>query len=93
MIPLDEALDAATTLLAQSGEGWDPETMRIVHERVRIEDGHAVVPYNSRAFLDEGRKGAWLLGNPPVLVDLATGACRFMTIDEVLASPGPHGGT
>lgn len=88
MLSMKEALDAAAVFLAQDGESWDPQTMRIAQERAFIEDGHAVVTYNSRTFLDEGQKGAWLLGNLPVRVDLATGACQYMTILEALASPG-----
>lgn len=35
--------------------------MGLVQEHAYVEDGHAVVPYNSRAFLDEGPKtsGSW----------------------------------
>lgn len=88
MLSMRQALDVAVAFLTEDGEAWDPQTMRIEPEHAFIEEGKAVVPYNSRAFLDEGKKGAWLLGNLPVLVNLDTSVCRYMTIDEVLASPG-----
>ncbi|MFJ5612578.1 hypothetical protein ACIQCJ_24725 [Streptomyces sp. NPDC093221] len=72
---MTEVLGATSTLLVQGGAGRDPETMRLEPEHAYVEDGHAVIPYNSRAFLDEGRKRERLLGNLPVLVDLSLLEC------------------
>ncbi|MGZ2359952.1 hypothetical protein LRE75_25230 [Streptomyces sp. 372A] len=87
MLSGDEVLSTVSTFLEGECTGWNPETMRIDWEGIHIENGHAVVSYESRAVLDEGRRDQFLLGNLPVLVDLSTGACRFMTLDEVLHGP------
>ncbi|MEC3992107.1 YrhB domain-containing protein [Actinacidiphila sp. DG2A-62] len=81
---MEQALEAAAVFLEQNCGGWDPNTMRLQPERARIENGHVFVPWNARAFLDEGQHGKALLGNMPVLVDPVTGACRFMTLEEVM---------
>ncbi|MFJ2633919.1 hypothetical protein ACIO6U_18520 [Streptomyces sp. NPDC087422] len=58
---MTELLGATSTLLLQGGAGRDPETMRLEPEHAYIEDGHAVIPYNSRAFLTKAGKasGCW----------------------------------
>jgi hypothetical protein len=60
---------------------------------VRIDDsstfedgeGNLIVGYNSVDFLDNGNEGAVLGGNLPICVQLSTGDCRFISLDEFFA--------
>ncbi|MGQ4485941.1 hypothetical protein ACN6LM_002233 [Streptomyces sp. SAS_281] len=88
MISIEEAVDVATRFVERNWDGWDPMTMRIVREDVRVEGSDVVVPYDLRDATHVEGDGNFLLGNLPVLVDVSRGTCRFMTIDELLASPG-----
>jgi len=48
-----------------------------------FKDGrYFVIPYNSVDLLDHGDIEAELAGNEPIMVDLESGRCRFMTFDE-----------
>jgi hypothetical protein len=44
--------------------------------------GAVLVGYNSAEFVRTGDPAAGLLGNLPIRVDEATGACRVLTMDE-----------
>lgn len=92
MMSLSEALDQAASFLDRSDIGWDPATMRLAHEFVQVEGSRAVVPYNSIKMLDTGDWHAQLLGNVPVVVDLITGECRFMTWEESTDRLSPEAG-
>ena len=80
MLTLQEALDAAAKFLAQNYTNW--RELRVMPESTVVRNGWAAVPYNSIAYLDEGQKMKFALGNDPITVDLTTGAARFMTWDE-----------
>jgi len=75
------ALAAAANYLSEtSGDGAD--SIRIYPEGAFVIDGVLVVPWNSRALLDDGDLDAELGGNPDIGVDLATGQCRYLDLME-----------
>lgn len=84
MLSLQGALEAAGAFLVSDCSGWNPSTMRLMYEGAYVDREQAVVPYNTIEFLDGGRERKQLLGNRPVIVELATGACRYMTLDEII---------
>ena len=65
----------------------DPEfdnDVRVAPEHGFKDGGRFVIPFDSVEFLDQGDEFARLAGNPPIVVDLETGACHFLSDDEEL---------
>jgi hypothetical protein len=65
----------------------DPEfdnVVRVAPERGFKDGRHFVIPFDTVDFLDHGNEFARLAGNPPIVVDLETGACHFLDDDEEL---------
>ncbi|MER7272843.1 hypothetical protein ABT369_00155 [Dactylosporangium sp. NPDC000244] len=58
--------------------------MPLSRPEIAFVDGSVlIVPWNSVAALDEGDELAELGGNMPIRVDLATGQCSWLNVDEV----------
>ncbi|GIJ51376.1 hypothetical protein Val02_82620 [Virgisporangium aliadipatigenens] len=76
---------AATWLDAyfrQSGESPGRNAVRTAPEYTFKDGKFLVVPWNSAALLDHGDEEGELAGNWPIMVDLETGRCRLMEVDE-----------
>lgn len=79
MLSVNEALAAAARYLAETTE--DDESIRIDAERAFAVDGTLIVPWNSKAALDDGDIEAELSG-VDIGVDLSTGHCRDLDLME-----------
>jgi len=83
MLDTQTALAAAAAYLAEENGPW-PNRVQLMPERAVVHGGELVVPWNSVAFI-EGDEDAELAGNHPIAVDLETGRCRDVDIDEYLS--------
>ncbi|MET7396600.1 YrhB domain-containing protein [Dactylosporangium sp. NPDC005572] len=84
-----EAAAAAAAFLAEEYRQWlrpgEPMPVRTQPERAFRDGRRYVVPYNSIDLLDHGDLDAELGGNAPILVDLDTGECRHIDLNETFA--------
>lgn len=83
MVDKEEALRHAGEFLKAHSANWPTSQVRLDTRSSFIDANQLVVMYNSTAYLDEGQEGAALGGNLPIRVDLATGECEFITMDDV----------
>ncbi|WP_399932278.1 hypothetical protein [Streptomyces kanamyceticus] len=82
MINTTEAIRLAQKFLEA---GHFAEVPLIVDEAgVVIRDGYLFAPCNSEEFIRTGNLRAMVIGCTPVEVDLNTGACRFLSLDETM---------
>jgi len=81
MLSEAEALALAARYLAEEA-GDESDSIRINPPAAFVVDGLLVVPWNSKALLDDGDEWAQLGGNPDIAVDLATGQCRYLDLLE-----------
>lgn len=51
---------------------------------VVVQDGFLIAPCNSEEFIRTGKFEAMVIGCTPVRVDLETGECRFLSLDELV---------
>ncbi len=58
--------------------------VRVAPEHGFKDGRYFIIPYNSVDLLDHGDLDAELAGNFAILVDLESGACRFLTVAEEL---------
>ncbi|MFE9632872.1 hypothetical protein [Streptomyces sp. NPDC006463] len=83
MLNIEEALAAASDFLTKDSQSWDSADVRIIPEACFVEQGRFIAPYDHADYLDRGKDDMRLAGNLPIAVDLSTGACSFITWDEV----------
>ncbi|MER8093655.1 hypothetical protein [Streptomyces goshikiensis] len=79
MLDWKEALERASTFLADRSRSWASSNVRIVPEDCFIEAHRFIAPYDRIEFLDHGDRDSQLAGNLPISVDLTTGDCVFIT--------------
>ncbi|WP_027345928.1 YrhB domain-containing protein [Hamadaea tsunoensis] len=80
MLSTGAALEQAERYLADTTEG--DGSVRVYHEGAFRIDGELIVSWNSKALLDDGDEEAELAGNADIAVNLATGRCRYVDLDE-----------
>ncbi|MFD3580701.1 hypothetical protein [Streptomyces sp. NPDC058644] len=51
---------------------------------VVVEEGFLIAPCNSEEFIRTGKLEAMVIGCTPVRVDLETGECRFLSLEELV---------
>ncbi|MES0836758.1 hypothetical protein [Nocardiopsis tropica] len=57
----------------------------IISERdIFFHENYAIIPWNSAAFLKEGKWEDRLIGNVPIEVDRENGSCKFIGIGKVI---------
>ncbi|MFD3684161.1 hypothetical protein ACFWTE_04990 [Nocardiopsis sp. NPDC058631] len=57
----------------------------IISERdIFCHENYVIVPWDSAAFLKEGKWEERMIGNVPIEVDRKTGRCKFMGIGRVM---------
>ena len=77
----DEALQLAVQFLADSQRDNEPP-LAIDTERVRVNNGLLIAPYNSVQYLASRDARQQLLDCWPILVDLERGDVRFGALEE-----------
>ncbi|MFE9574517.1 hypothetical protein ACFYMW_39410 [Streptomyces sp. NPDC006692] len=82
MLDRKEAQERAAAFLAGQSRSWPSSNVRIIPEYCFVEGGRFIAPYDRIEFLDHGDEYSRLAGNLPICVDLATGACAFITWAE-----------
>ena len=82
MLDKQAAIAIAAAYLAAENGSWS-NRVQLMPERAIVHRGELVVPWNSVAFI-EGDEEAELAGNHPIAVDLETGRCRDVDMDEYL---------
>jgi hypothetical protein len=81
MIDVDAGIAKAMEYLAMKSETWESEVRVIVDDSFR--DGSLlIVPYDTVEYVETGDDRERLAGNYPVCVDLDTGECCFVGIDQ-----------
>lgn len=82
MLDRKEAQELAEKFLAERSKAWPANKVRLIPESCFIDRGLFIAPYNSIGFLDHADEMERLAGNFPVRVDLNTGECDFITMNE-----------
>ncbi|GGO54537.1 hypothetical protein GCM10012286_64530 [Streptomyces lasiicapitis] len=83
MIDIPQGVQLAEEFLA-SNPGAAEVPLVVDRANVTVHDGFLVVPCNSEEFLRTERFEHMVIGCTPVRVDLKTGECRFLTLDETM---------
>ncbi|WP_331743145.1 hypothetical protein OG239_43165 (plasmid) [Streptomyces sp. NBC_00868] len=83
MVNIEEALVAAAEFLAEDSKSWYSSDVRIMPESCFVEQGRLIAPYDHVDYLDRGKDDMRLAGNLSIAVDLSTGDCSYITLDEV----------
>ncbi|MFV5997722.1 hypothetical protein ACNPQM_36380 [Streptomyces sp. NPDC056231] len=81
MLTKREALERAKDFLAAESSSWGTP-VAVQEEKVFLREGRLIAPFNSIAYIG-GQKRKELAGNMPIEVNLASGKCHFIDLDEV----------
>ncbi|GAA2075807.1 hypothetical protein GCM10009801_30790 [Streptomyces albiaxialis] len=85
MLNKQEALFRANDFLREKSKEWNKEgEIRIESEGAFTDKDSLLVCYNTIAYLDHGDELDRLAGNNPIEVNLRTGDCRILSLDETL---------
>ncbi|MEU3036537.1 hypothetical protein [Streptomyces griseoaurantiacus] len=83
MLDRDQAVREAARFLAEESISWGPSSnVRIIPEYCFTNQEQFIAPYDNVEYLDHGNEDMQLGGNLPVAVDLNTGSCRFLSLEE-----------
>ncbi|MFI1388429.1 hypothetical protein [Streptomyces griseoaurantiacus] len=83
MLDRNEAMREAMAFLAEASVSWGASSdVRIIPEYCFTDQERFIAPYDNVAYLDHGNEDMQLGGNLPVAVDLNTGSCRFLSLEE-----------
>ncbi|MEU1867832.1 hypothetical protein [Streptomyces gardneri] len=82
MLEQAQAMERAAAFLAEASRTWQANSVRIIQEDCFVDKGRLIAPYNTTDYLDRGVDGAQLAGNLPIVVDLQTGGCSFISWEE-----------
>ncbi|MEU8352056.1 MULTISPECIES: hypothetical protein [unclassified Streptomyces] len=80
MITTSEAISLARDFIELNSRSDIP--LVVDEANVDVRDGALFAPCNSSEFIRTGRFEAMVIGCMPVRVDLQSGECRFLTVDE-----------
>lgn len=93
MIEISQGVQLAREFLSSNPEAAEVPLV-VDRASMTVHDGFLVVPCNSEEFLRTEQFEHMVIGCTPVRVDLKTGECRFLTLDETmefdLQDPGNH---
>ncbi|MFE1435586.1 hypothetical protein ACFW5G_24665 [Streptomyces griseoaurantiacus] len=83
MLDRNESMREATAFLAEASSSWGPSfDVRIIQECCFTDQDRFMAPYDNVQYLDHGNEDMQPGGNLPVAVDLNTGFCRFLSLEE-----------
>lgn len=82
MLTDQKAIETAFAYIAQNQLVDDTVPLAVKPEWIKRVPDAIVVGYNSAAFVETEDPSVGLLGNMPIRVEEATGACRELTMDE-----------
>ncbi|WP_432835729.1 hypothetical protein [Dactylosporangium sp. CA-092794] len=85
MLDEQDAIAAAAAFLAETSRQWPDLNVRVASHWTFADDGKLIVPWNTVEALDHGDADAELGGNMPICVDLKTGECRYIDINELVS--------